>query len=302
MSIATKEKSFPVVPALLTLAAVGGLTTLAVRIYRRPRETMNDVIRAAMLLIGIREETCNLDGVAMHYYCAGRRGMPIILIHGLGSSAEVWAALIAMLSKEYLVYAPDMPGFGKTPLAPEGTKISTHVLYLERFLNALGYPRATLVGNSFGGWIAARFAVEHPERVERLYLLNSAGLRREGMRIPYAEDRASARHSLEYTMGISLPIPPFVLDAVIRNSQTPATAGFFRNYDPREELDEVLADIRVPATIIWGEQDRVFPITCAYDLHNGITNSELALLPGVGHMPHVQAPGKVARIIMGNTL
>ncbi len=117
MSIATKEKSFPVVPALLTLAAVGGLTTLAVRIYRRPRETMNDVIRAAMLLIGIREETCNLDGVAMHYYCAGRRGMPIILIHGLGSSAEVWAALIAMLSKEYLVYAPENGSICSTVLA-----------------------------------------------------------------------------------------------------------------------------------------------------------------------------------------
>ena len=297
-----KAKSFPIVPTLMTIGAVAGLVALAVRIYRRPRETMNDVIRAGMLLIGIREETCNLGGVAMHYYCAGRGGTPIILIHGLGSSAEVWAALIPQLSKEYLVYAPDMPGFGKTPLAPEGTNISTHVLYLERFLNALGYPRATLVGNSFGGWIAARFAVEHPERVERLYLLNSAGLRREGMRIPYAEDRASARRSLEYTMGISLPIPPFVLDAVIRNSQTPATVGFYRDYDPREELDEVLADVRVPTTIIWGEQDHVFPITCAYDLHNGITNSELVLLPGVGHMPHVQAPGKVARVIMGKTL
>src|SRR5713226_386557 len=235
MPSTTKPKSFSIIPTLLTISSVGCLTALAVRIYRRPRETMIDVVRAGMLFAGIREETCNLAGVAMHYYCAGRRGTPVVLIHGLGSSAETWAALIPMLSKEFLVYAPDLPGFGKTPLAPEGTNISTHVLYLERFLDALGYPRVTLVGNSLGGWIATRFAVEHPERVDRLYLLNSAGLRREGMRIPYAEDRASARHSLEYTMGISLPIPPFVLDAVIRNSQTPATAGFFRNYDPREE-------------------------------------------------------------------
>src|SRR3989441_5084764 len=254
MPSATKPKSFPVLPILLTVGAAGVLIALAIRIYRHPQETLIDLVRAGMLLAGIREETCNLDGVAMHFYCAGRRGTPVILIYGLGSSAETWAAVVPMLSKEFLVYALDMPGFSKTPLAPEGTNISTHVLYLERFLNALGYPRATLVGNSFGGWIAARFAVEHPERVERLYLLNSAGLRREGMRIPYAEDRASARRSLEYTMGISLPIPPFVLDAVIRNSQTPATVGFYRDYDPREELDEVLADVRVPTTIIWGEQ------------------------------------------------
>ncbi|HEX9135058.1 MAG TPA: alpha/beta hydrolase, partial [Ktedonobacteraceae bacterium] len=157
MTLPTKAKSFPVIPTLLTIGAVAGSMALAVRAYRRPRETLIDVVHAGMLLAGIREDTCNLGGVAMHYYCAGRRGTPIVLIHGLGSSAETWAALIPLLSKEYLVYAPDLPGFGSTPLAPEGTNIGTHVLYLERFLDALGYPRVTLVGNSLGGWIATRF-------------------------------------------------------------------------------------------------------------------------------------------------
>src|SRR5947207_9559721 len=295
-----KEKKFPLVPAFLTVAAIGGLAALALRIYLRPWETMIDTIRAGMLLIGIREETANLGGVPMHYYCAGRRGTPVILIHGLGNSAEVWASLMPLLSKEYLVYAPDMPGFGKTPLAPEGTNVATHVLYLERFLNALGYPRVTLVGNSLGGWIATRFAVEHPERVNRLYLLNGAGLRRENLRSPYAEDRIAARRSLEHMLGYSLPVPKFVLDALVRNSQTPAYAGFIRGYDPREELDTVLADAQVPTTIIWGERDNLLPLICAHDFHKGITNSELVLLPRVGHMPQIQAPVKVAHIIMQN--
>ena len=302
MPSTTKGKSFPIVPTLLTIGAVGGLTVLAVRIYRHPRETLFDVVRAGMLLAGIREETYNLGGVAMHYYCAGRRGTPIVLIHGLGSSAETWAALIPLLSKEFLVYAPDMPGFGKTPLAPEGTNISTHVLYLERFLDALGYPRVTLVGNSLGGWIATRFAVEHPERVDRLYLLNSAGLRRENLHSPYAEDRIAARHTLEYISGFSMPVPKFVLDAVVRNSQTPAYVGFIRGYDPHEELDSVLADVQVPTTIIWGELDHLLPLTCAHDLHSGIANSELVFLPHVGHMPQIQVPVKVAHIIMENML
>jgi pimeloyl-ACP methyl ester carboxylesterase len=302
MPSSTKAKSFPVIPTLLTVGAVGGLTALAIHIYRHPQETLIDVVRAGMLLAGIREETCNLAGVAMHYYCAGRRGTPVVLIHGLGSCAETWAALIPMLSKEFLVYAPDLPGFGRTPLAPEGTNIRTHVLYLERFLDALGYPRVTLVGNSLGGWIATRFAVEHPERVDRLYLLNSAGLRRENSHSPYAEDRIAARHSLEHMMGFSLPVPKFVLDAMVRNSQTPAYAGFIRGYDPREELDSVLADVHVPTTIIWGEQDNLLPLICAYDLHSGIANSELVLLPQVGHMPQIQAPVKVARIILENSL
>jgi len=298
MLSATKAKSVPVIPIALTICAVCGLAVLAERIYHRPRETMLGLVRVGMLLVGMREETCNLAGVSMHYYCAGRRGTPLVMIHGLGSSAETWAALMRLLSKEYLVYAPDLPGFGRTPLAPEGTNIKTHVLYLERFLDALGYPRVTLVGNSLGGWIATRFAVEYPERVERLYLLNSAGLRRENMHSPYVNDRIAANSSLEQMLGFSLPVPTFVLDALVRNSQTPAYAGFIHGYDPREELDTVLADVQAPTTIIWGERDNLLPFICAHDFHEGIANSELVLLPHVGHMPQIQNPVKVAHIVL----
>ncbi len=86
------------------------------------------------------------------------------------------------------------------------------------------------------------------------------------MHSPYAVDRAAARRALEYALGFSLPVPKFMLDAVVRESQIPAYTGFIRNYDPREELDEVLADVRVPTTIIWGERDGLLPITCAHDL------------------------------------
>jgi pimeloyl-ACP methyl ester carboxylesterase len=300
MSSAIKAKSVPIIPIVLTISAICSLAVLAERMYHRPRETLVDLVRAGMLLAGVREETCNLAGVSMHYYCAGRRGTPLVFIHGLGSSAEIWAALIRLLSKEYLVYAPDLPGFGRTPLAPEGTNIRTHLLYLERFLDELGYPRVTLVGNSLGGWIATRYAIEHPERVERLYLLNSAGLRREDMHSPYVEDRIEASHSLEQMLGHSFPVPKFVLDAFVRNSQTPAYAGFINGYDPREELDAVLVDVQVPTTIIWGERDNLLPLICAHDFHKGIANSELVLLPRVGHMPQIQNPAKVAHIIMQN--
>jgi pimeloyl-ACP methyl ester carboxylesterase len=95
-----------------------------------------------------------------------------------------------------------------------------------------------------------------------------------------------------------LPVPAFVLDALVRNSQTPAYKGFMRNYDPREELDAVLADVQIPTTIIWGEHDNLLPLECAHDFHTGIANSELILLPHVGHMPQIQTPLKVAHIIM----
>jgi abhydrolase domain-containing protein 6 len=283
---------------LLTCVSLCAVIALAVRVYRRPWETLIAALRLGMLLVGLREERVNLDGVQMRYYCGGRRGTPVILIHGLGNSAEVWAGLMPLLSREFLVYAPDMPGFGKTPLAPEGMNVATHVLYLKRFLDALGYPRVTLVGNSLGGWIATRFAIEHPERVERLYLLNSAGLRREPVRLPGGRTREAAKQVMDQIWGFPIHVPAFILDAVVRNSQTPAYAGFLQHYDPTEELDGRLDQVRVPTTILWGEQDRLLPLACAGDLHRGISGSELIYLPRIGHMPQAQAPVQVARIML----
>ncbi len=298
MSSPRRQPAF--LPTLAALAAASGVAALAVQFYRRPGEIVTDLSRVGLLLGGVREETCDIDGFPIHYYCAGRRGTPLILIHGLGGSAENWSRLIPALSREYLVYALDLPGFGKTPLAPEGVNIQTHVLYVKRFLDALGYPQATLVGNSMGGWIATRFACAYPERVKHLYLLNSAGLHREQGRSPYAPDRAAAQRSVEYMRGRPLPVslPGFILDAFVRVSQRPAYKRFIKTYDAREELNGVLSQVKTPTTIIWGTEDGLFPITCAHDFHSGIAGSELILLPGVGHVPQTQAPAQVARIIL----
>jgi len=291
------KRSLPLLPVLTALVVTSGLAVLAVQLYRRPREMVNNVVRVGMFLSGMREATCDIDGLPLHYYYAGRSGTPIVFIHGLGSSAEVWAAVMAQLSHRFRVYAPDMPGHGTTPLAPEGTDIRTNVYYLKRFLDKLGLTRVTLVGNSLGGWIATRFAVDFPESLRNLYLLNSAGLIRENFNSPYATNRTEARRAFANIVGYAVPLPGFLLDAVVRTSQMPAFAGFIQNYNAQEDLDAVLAQVQAPTTIIWGVRDGLFPIVCANDLHSGIANSELILLKGVGHVPQAQAPFRVARII-----
>lgn len=297
MPFSTKKR-VALLPTIAALAVAGGATALALQIYRRPVETAISVARAGLLLAGVREEACDVGNFPIHFYCAGRRGTPIVLIHGLGNSAEVWSPLILQLSKEYLVYALDLPGFGKTPAAPEGYTIATHVLYLKRFLDALGFPQVTLVGNSLGGWIATRFAVAYPECVHHLYLLNSAGLRREQLNSPNAVDRGAAHRSTGNMLGYSMPLPGFILDDLVRISQKPAYSNFISGYDPQEELDTVLSQVQAPTTIIWGDQDKLLPIVCAYDLHEGIANSELIILKGAGHLPQIQASNKVAQIIL----
>lgn len=294
----SSKKSLLSPSRLALLAAAGGLSALTFQMYRRPLETISTVSRVAMLLTGAHEGSCDAAGLPIHYYHAGRGGPPLVFVHGLGGSAENWLFLFPRLSKEFQVYALDLPGFGRTPLAPEGTNIRTHALYLQRFLDTLGLSQVTLVGNSLGGWIATRFALDAPERVRHLYLLNSAGLSREGMFTPYTPDFASARRAISHFSRRPVRVPDFLLKAMVQSSRRPAFSGFIEQYDKQEELDDELGQVRVPTTIIWGTEDRILPLACAHDFHAGIPGSKLILLPGVGHTPQTGAVSMVTNIIL----
>lgn len=278
-------------------AVVGAATVLAMEIYRRPVELALDLATWQLKLAGAREESREVGGLPMRYLRAGRSAEPVVLIHGLGGSAEAWLYLLPLLQRDFQVYAPDMPGFGRTPPAPGKQCIATHVEYLGHFLDALGYEKVILLGQSLGGWIATRYTAEHPERVRRLYLLNSAGLMREGIYVPYTPDRETARKYFRHITGYQGPLPSFLLDAFVQISQAPAYKDFIANYDPAEEVDDILPSISVPTTIIWGTGDRIFPLTCAYDFQKGIPNSRLVFAPGVSHNTQVGAAGMVARIM-----
>lgn len=292
-----EKKTLSTLLAMGALVAVGATTALAVEVYHRPMQVAFGAARLLLRAKGAHEAICEIDGLPMHYLHAGKLREPVVLIHGLGGSAEAWVTLMPMLSHKFEVYAPDMPGFGCTPLAPGKQCISTHVAYLGHFLDRLNAPQVTLVGHSLGGWIALRYAAEHPTRVKRLYLLNSAGLMREGTFVPYAPDREAARAYIQRLLCYYGPVPTFLLDAVVSVSREPAYSGFIANYDRAEDVDEILARITIPTTIVWGTEDRIFPLTCAYDFHAGIPNSRLVLVPGVSHNSHTGAAKKVARLI-----
>ncbi|MBO0783100.1 MAG: alpha/beta hydrolase [Ktedonobacteraceae bacterium] len=296
------RKSLPATMAAGSLAAMSGLAALTIRLYRHPRETVNNVVRGGMLLAGAREATCHVDGLPVRYYSVGQRGDPLVLVHGLGGSAGNWAFMLPYLSREYRVYALDMPGFGQTPLAPEGAGVRTHVHYLKRFIEIMGWPRIILAGHSLGGWITARYAAENPERVQRLYLVNSAGLHRDGMRSPFTPDRESARRYIHGMLEHRLPVPDFILDAMVHNSRRPAFVGFIKSYDPDDGLDDLLPQIQAPTTIFWGERDRILPASCAGDFLRSIPNARLIRIPSAGHMPNVTAAGELARVMLDDAI
>jgi 2-hydroxy-6-oxonona-2,4-dienedioate hydrolase len=113
-------------------------------------------------------------GVKIHYVEAGR-GVPLILIHGLADDTTIWDPVIPLLTERFRVIALDQIGFGRSDKPLLNYRISTFVDFLDGFMSELKIERASLIGNSLGGWVAAAFALAHPERVERLVLSDAAG-------------------------------------------------------------------------------------------------------------------------------
>ncbi|MFQ5861447.1 MAG: alpha/beta fold hydrolase, partial [Dehalococcoidia bacterium] len=120
-----------------------------------------------------------VNGIGLHYLVAGE-GPPVLLLHGLGASSVVWWENIVPLSQHFQVYALDLPGHGDSE-KPRHIDYSPWAAprLIQEFLGALGIQRASLVGNSAGGLLAVTFARSFPEWLERLVLVDTAGLGRE---------------------------------------------------------------------------------------------------------------------------
>jgi len=122
------------------------------------------------------EKFVTVYGAKIHYVETGN-GAPLILIHGLADNVEIWDSVIPPLSAKLRVIAFDQIGFGQSDKPLLNYRVSTFVDFLDGFMKELKIERASLVGNSLGGWIATAFALAHPERVDRLVLCDAAGYR-----------------------------------------------------------------------------------------------------------------------------
>src|SRR3954468_18669028 len=120
-----------------------------------------------------------LHGNAIGYRTAGS-GPALLLLHGIANSSETWSRVLPALAERFTVIAPDLLGHGASA-APSGDySLGAHASGVRDLLTALGHERATIVGHSLGGGIAMQFAYQFPERTERLALVSSGGLGREG--------------------------------------------------------------------------------------------------------------------------
>ncbi len=251
-------------------------------------------------------------------YCVADlgKGPSIVLLHGLGGSLYDWRHLIRPLAQDYRVLAVDLLGAGESEIPEkEDFSIAAQARRVKGLLDALGVGRATLVGNSYGGGIALRFAQDWPERVDKLVLINSicyaddiptyVGL----SKAPCAESVAEllplgkmTRWVLRGSYRTVEKLSDEELDTYVRELQAPgrrsAVVRIVRDVVPPDttEFEARLRSIHAPALLLWGAGDETVPIRLGRRLRADLPRAELVELDA-GHVPNQECPDEVLRRI-----
>lgn len=256
------------------------------------------------------------------FWSLGEGGTTVVLIHGLGGSAENWMHNIAALAEHHRVYAPDLVGFGRS----DKPRASYSLSYLARFVNDFmvtqSIERASLVGLSLGGGVALQFALQFPSKLEKLVLASSAGLGRELtiiLRLPTLPlvgeilTRPSRKGVAQFLRACAYD-PGMVTDELVEMSyQITSLPGGQRTYlatlralaNIRGERPAVflpivnsLSAITAPTLIVWGQQDSILPVAHARIAERGLPNARLHILDPCGHLPPLERPAKFNALVL----
>lgn len=224
-----------------------------------------------------------VGGLRVAYRDVGSAGerLPLVLLHGWGASLDVMAGVRDGLAADFRVLSFDLPGFGESSPPPAAWGSDDYARLLLAALDALGVERAHLVGHSFGGKVAIRMAVERPERLGRLVLVDSAGIR--PMRTLGYHARVAAYRGARRLVG-STPLRGW-LEARVGSTDYRA-AGTLRPTLVRsvnEDLRPLLPRVAAPTLLVWGERDEDTPLENGQLMERLIPNAGLVVFAGAGH-------------------
>jgi pimeloyl-ACP methyl ester carboxylesterase len=255
------------------------------------------------------------SGARVHYRDEGNPYGPVlVLLHGSSASLHTWESWVTRLSDDFRVITLDLPGHGLTGPVPSGDYgAPAAVAFLEEFLATLKLERVNLGGNSFGGFLAWRYALAHPERVEKLVLVNSAGYFTGPVPLPFRLAKipvvknlllyVSPRFLVEDSLRQLFPLHPEKVtvgmldryhDLLLREGNREATLVRLNTPLDFAASRERLQALKMPTLILWGSKDAWIPVETARLFHEHIPGSTLKIYEGAGHVPMEEIPDESA--------
>jgi pimeloyl-ACP methyl ester carboxylesterase len=243
-------------------------------------------------------------GQKIHYLEAGAASNPaVILLHGLGGDVSNWAMTIPTLSGKYHVYVPDQVGFGKSDKPLANYRVAMLVEFLDVFCRKLGVQKATLVGNSLGGWTAAAFALAHPEKVDKIVLVDAAGYSSKRWGGPEMTKEALAALNPSTTADFKRLLSLILYNKAMLTDQFLETAltnklkrgdgytinSFIESIVRGEDfLDGKTKGIKTPTLVIWGKDDGLTPLGLGKAFAEDIPGAQLVVIDNCGHIPQME--------------
>ncbi len=269
--------------------------------YSSPEEADEEVAGPVL-------ETADVDGFRIRYLRRGEGAESTILIHGFGGDLNTWMFNHEALASGNSVYALDLPGHGSSSKQVRDGTLEGLAKVLEGFIDSIGVSKAHLAGHSMGGAVAAIFALNHPERCLSLTLIASAGLGPEidGEYIRgfvSATRRNELKPQLEKLFADSRLITRQLVDDTLKYKRLdgvePALRAIASQFCPSDRqsviLREQISQLKMPVLVLWGSEDRILPASHALNLPQHVRTE---ILPGHGHMVHMEAASKVNSAIL----
>lgn len=245
-----------------------------------------------------------VSGVKVFVRRSGK-GSPVLFLHGAAGITE-WSPFFQNLSETREVWVPDHPGYGLSDDPKWIRNLSDLSMFYLDLIETIG-PEVGfhLVGHSLGGWLAAEIAIRNLKGINRISLISPSGLRLKGVpRGDYfiwnAEERARNfvySNSLQESM-LSATLADDQIDIDIKNKQSTAKFAWQpRSFNP--DLEKWLHRVKVPVQIIWGANDKVIPVAYGDLWKRSLVGSELFILRECGHLPTIEQPDELLKIITG---
>lgn len=258
-------------------------------------------------------------GGKIHYRDEGNKDGPaILLIHGSSSLLQTWEPVVALLGDKYRLISLDLYGHGLTGPQAEGDySADANITAAVKVLDTVGVEQAYWVGNSMGGWLSWRAGLAVPERVSGLVLIDASGAQIDEKIKPYLGARL-ARSSIGQLLLPEITPKFLVRSSLEENFAQPERltdelvmrywellrfpgnrqATLARGKTPREpEKWNEIGNLKMPVLLLWGEQDKVIPVSHAKAFEAAISGSKLIIYNDAGHLPMEETPDQVARDI-----
>jgi pimeloyl-ACP methyl ester carboxylesterase len=249
----------------------------------------------------VEEKFLQIDGNKIRYLESGDSKKTLVLIHGLGASAERWDQVIPLFADEFRVVVPDLIGFGYSdkPLVDYTTEFFSE--FLQKFFVASDIKRPNLIGSSLGGQIIAEYATSHSQDIEKLILVSPSGVMKKStpaldayiMAALYPNEQ-SAKNAFELMEGSGKNVNEKIVNGFVERMRLPNAKLAFMStllgIKNSELITSKLQTISTPTMIIWGSNDPVIPIHYADSFVSTIQDCRFFRMDGCGHTPYVHDP------------